>query len=278
VASWGADHRRDFPWRDTRDPWRVLVSEVMLQQTQAARVVGPYARFVSRFPTPAACATAEVGDVVRAWGGLGYNRRAVYLFRAAQRIVSLHGGAVPPGLADLRALPGVGDYTARAVLAFSFEQDVAVVDTNVFRVVSRAVAGRPVSAREVQGLADSLVPAGSAWAHNQAMLDLGAAHCTARPSCDDCPIRSRCAWAALGWRDPDPSRPAGARRPAPFSGSDRQGRGRLVAELRDRAVAAAELARVAGWPDDEPRARRIADSLVADGLARWGEESALVLA
>jgi A/G-specific adenine glycosylase len=278
VARWGDDHRRDFPWRDTRDPWRVLVSEVMLQQTQAARVVVPYERFVAQFPTPAACASAEVGDIVRAWGGLGYNRRAVYLFRAAQRIVLLHGGAVPPRLADLRALPGVGEYTARAVLAFAFEYDVAVVDTNVFRVLSRALAGRLISAPEAQELADSLVPAGSAWAHNQAILDLGAAHCTATPSCGGCPLRPRCAWSALGWTEPDPSRPAGARRPPPFSGSDRQGRGRLVAELRDRAVGAPELARVAGWPDDEARARRIADSLVAEGLARWGEESALVLA
>jgi len=278
VARWGDAHRRDLPWRHTRDPWRVLVSEVMLQQTQAARVVEPYERFVARFRTPAACAAAEVGAVLRAWGGLGYNRRALYVHRAARRIVDVYGGAVPPALADLRSLPGVGDYTARAVLAFAFEHDVGVVDTNVRRVLSRAVAGRAVSDKEAQQLADALVPAGSGWAHNQAMLDLGAAHCTARPSCDGCPARRCCAWAADGWSGNDPARAPGAARTPPFAGSDRQGRGRLVAELLDRAVAPTDLALVAGWPDDESRARRVAETLVADGLARWGEGSALVLA
>jgi len=256
----------------------VLVSEIMLQQTQAARVVAPFERFVTRFPTPAACAAAPASDVVRAWGGLGYNRRAVFLHRAARRIVEDYADVVPADLADLRSLPGVGEYTARAVLAFAFEHDVGVVDTNVRRVVSRALAGRVISTAEAQELADSLVPPGSAWVHNQAMLDLGAAHCTATPSCAGCPVRRRCAWAAGGWSDPDPARAPGTARPLPFAGSDRQGRGRLVAELRLRAVAGAEVARVAGWPDDEARARRVADGLVADGLARWAEERALVLA
>lgn len=278
IGRWGEAHRRDLPWRRTRDPWRVLVSEVMLQQTQAARVVAPYERLVDRFPTVATCATAEVGDVLRAWGGLGYNRRAVYLHRSARRMVELHGGAVPATLADLRSLPGVGDYTARAVLAFAFEREVGVVDTNVLRVLSRALIGHAVSIGEAQQLADALVPAGAVWAHNQAMLDLGARHCTARPSCEGCPLRRRCAWAQGGWTDPDPARAPGARRPVRFAGSDRQGRGRLVEELRRRAVGRAELARVAGWPDDDSRASRIAESLVADGLARWGEGAALLLA
>jgi A/G-specific adenine glycosylase len=270
VARWGDGHRRDFPWRETRDPWWVLVSEVMLQQTQAARVVAYYERFLAEFPNPAACAAAEVGDVVRAFGGLVYNRRAVYLHRTAERIVSVHGGAVPADLDALRALPGVGEYTARAVLAFAFEHHVGVVDTNVLRVLSRAVAGRAISAREAQDLADSAVPVGAAWAHNQAMLDLGAAHCGAKPACRGCPVRRRCVWAAAGWPEPDPGRRPGATRAAWFAGSDRQGRGRLVAELRARAVGRAELAWVAGWPDDEARAERVADRLVADGLARWG--------
>jgi len=250
----------------------------MLQQTQAARVVAPYERFVARFATPAACAAAELGDIIRAWGGLGYNRRAIFLHRAARAIVDDYGGVVPAELADLRSLHGVGDYTARAVLAFAFERDVGVVDTNVRRVVSRSLVGRAISTAEAQELADSLVPPGVAWAHNQAMLDLGAAHCTARPSCCGCPLRKRCAWAADGWPDPDPARAPGAPRLLPFAGSDRQGRGRLVTVLRDRAVGCAELALVAGWPGDEERARRVADGLVADGLARWGEGSALVLA
>jgi A/G-specific adenine glycosylase len=278
VGAWGEAHRRNLPWRDTRDPWRILVSEVMLQQTQAARVVAPYERFVARFPTPAVCAAAPVGDVVRAWGGLGYNRRAVYLQRAARRIVADHGGAVPAQLADLRSLPGVGEYTARAVLAFAFERDVGVVDTNVRRVVSRAMAGRAITGALTQELADSLVPPGSAWAHNQAMLDLGAAHCRATPDCRGCPVRRRCAWAADAWCEPDPACSPRAARPSPFAGSDRQGRGRLVDQLRARPVGRAELAQVAGWPDDEARARRVADGLVADGLARWAAGSALVLA
>jgi A/G-specific adenine glycosylase len=270
AARWGDGHRRDFPWRETRDPWRVLVSEVMLQQTQAARVVAYYERFLAQFPDPADCAAAEVGDVVRAFGGLGYNRRAVHLHRAARRIAADHGGRVPDDLDALRALPGVGPYTARAVLAFAFERDVGVVDTNVLRVLSRALAGRTVSAREAQELADSQVPVGAAWSHNQAMLDLGAAHCAAKPLCRGCPVRRRCVWAAAGWPDPDPARRPGAAGAPRFAGSDRQGRGRLVAELRARAVGRAELARVAGWPDDEARAERMAERLVAEGLARWG--------
>ena len=277
VARWGDGHRRDFPWRDTRDPWRVLVSEVMLQQTQAARVVAYYERFLAQFPSPAACAAVEVADVVRAFGGLGYNRRAVYLHRAARRIVAAHGGTVPADLDALRALPGVGPYTARAVLAFAFEHDVGVVDTNVRRVLSRAVAGRALSVPEAQELADSLVPAGAAWAHNQAMLDLGATHCAAKPVCRGCPVRRRCVWATAGWPDPDPARRPGAAPAPPFAGSDRQGRGRLVAELRAGGVGRTELARVAGWRDDEARAARMADRLVADGLARWAE-GMLVLA
>ena len=255
----------------------MLVSEVMLQQTQASRVVAPYARFVTQFPTPAVCATASSGDVVRAWGGLGYNRRAVFLHRAAQGIASAHDGAVPPSFGDLRALPGVGEYTARAVLAFAFERDVGVVDVNVRRVLSRAVAGRPLASAEAQRLADALVPAGAGWSHNQAMLDLGAAHCSAAAACEPCPLRRHCAWAGAGWPDPDPARSITAR-PSPFVGSDRQGRGRLVAELCDRPIAASDLARMAGWPDDAARARRIADALVVDGLARWGEASQLLLA
>ncbi|MGH9082615.1 MAG: A/G-specific adenine glycosylase, partial [Acidimicrobiales bacterium] len=271
---------RELPWRATRDPWRVLVSETMLQQTQVARVVDRYAAFVARFPSAPACAGATAGEVVRAWSGLGYNRRAVQLHRAAVAVVERHGGRVPPDLAALRALPGVGPCTGRAVLAFAFESDVGVVDTNVARVLARAVAGRPLRPAEAQDLADRLVPAGRSWRHNQAMLDLGALRCTSRrPACAGCPLRRRCRWAGAGWPQPDPalgsaatSRPQGT-----FAGSDRQGRGRLVEALRHRPVAAAGLAVAAGWPDDPGRALRVADGLVTDGLARW-EEEALSLA
>jgi A/G-specific adenine glycosylase len=270
LTAWADGARRDLPWRRTRDPWAVLVSELMLQQTQVARVVPRYQLFLSEFPTPAACASAAVADVVRAWAGLGYNRRAVNLHRAATAVVEGHGGRLPATLAELVALPGVGPYTARAVLAFAFEVDVGVVEVNSARVLARAVAGRPLLAAEAQSLADSLVPAGDGWAWNSAMLDLGATVCTkSTPTCDGCPLRACCAWAAAGRPAPDPavgSAGCGSRQ-STFAGSDRQGRGRLVDALRRGPVAAAGVASATGWPDDPERARRVATSLVVDGLA-----------
>jgi A/G-specific adenine glycosylase len=261
---------RDLPWRRTRDPWHVLVSEVMLQQTQAGRVVAPFLAFVSQFPTATACAGAGAADVVRAWAGLGYNRRAVNLHRAAAVIRDRHGGVVPADLASLRALPGVGEYTARAVLAFAFEAPVGVVDTNVVRVLARAVAGRPLRSHEAQQLADRLVAPAHPWRFNQALFDLGAQVCTAqRPRCGACPLRRRCRWANAPAATPDPA--AKERRQPAFAGSDRQGRGRLVAALRGAPLAAhpGQLARAAGWPGDPERALRAAESLVADGIAQW---------
>ncbi|HEX2027131.1 MAG TPA: A/G-specific adenine glycosylase, partial [Nitriliruptorales bacterium] len=199
LLAWGQDARRDLPWRRTHDPWAVLVSEVMLQQTGVGRVVPRYARFLGEFPTPAACAAAPVAAVLREWKRLGYNRRAVALHRAATVIVEQHGGRVPARLAELRALPGVGAYTARAVLVFAYERDHGVVDTNAARVLARAVAGRSLRPREVQALADRLVPPGQSWAWNQAVLDLGATVCTARtPGCTGCPLAGECAWHVAG--------------------------------------------------------------------------------
>ncbi len=268
--AWAARSRRDLPWRRTRDPWAVLVSELMLQQTQVARVVPRYEAFLVEFPTPAATAAAPVASVVRAWAGLGYNRRAVNLHRAAGEIVERHGGALPVTLPELVALAGVGPYTARAVLAFAFEADVGVVEVNSARVLARAAAGRPLSRGEAQALADELVPAGAGWAWNQAMLDLGAAVCTkTAPRCQSCPVRACCAWASCGAPEPDPAvGSAGAgRRQSTFAGSDRQGRGRLVDALRRGPVAQTAWADAAGWPADPDRAARAAAGLVADGLA-----------
>lgn len=271
VLLWAESARRDLPWRRTRDPWAVLVSEVMLQQTQVARVDPAWTAFVARFPTPGDCAAAPVGEVVGAWAGLGYNRRAVQLHRCAGVIVRDHDGRVPADLDALRALPGVGPYTARAVLAFAYGRDVGVVDTNAARFLARAVAGRRLPTGEAQRTADALVPAGSGWAWNQAVLDLGATVCTARrPRCARCPIRARrCAWATAGWPQPDPAlgTAGSSGRQSPFPGSDRQGRGRLVAALRAGPVGPADLARAAGWPGDAPRAAAAAATLVADGLA-----------
>ena len=271
LAGFADAHHRDLPWRRTRDPWPVLVSEVMLQQTQVRRVVPAYRAFVARFPTPAACATAGPAEVVRAWAGLGYNRRALFLHRAATAIVERHGGAVPGDLDALLALPGVGAYTARAVQAFAFEADTGAVDTNVARLLARAVAGRPLRPAEAQGLADRLVPPGGGWWWNQAMLDLGARHCTTQgPDCTGCPWRRQCRWAAAGWADPDPAhRSAGTSRPqGRFDGSDRQGRGRMLAALRQGPVPEASMATVAGWPGQRRRAAVVVDALVAEGFAR----------
>jgi len=272
LHAWGAAVRRDLPWRATRDPWAVLVSEAMLQQTQVARVAERFADLLARFPTPAAMAAASLGEVLDAWAGLGYYRRARDLHRSATAIVADHGGALPRTLDELLALPGVGPYTARAVLAFAFEHDHGVVDTNAARVLARAFTGAPLRASAAQRLADDLVPTGRAWAHNQSMLDLGAMVCTARaPHCAACPLVRGCAWTREGRCDPDPAlTTAGTSRPqARFEGSDRQARGRLLAALRAAPLAADELALVCGWPDDEVRARRVADALVADGLAQW---------
>ena len=268
LSAWAEGARRDLPWRRTRDPWAVLVSELMLQQTQVARVAPRYEAFVDRFPTPAATAAAPVADVLRSWAGLGYNRRAVNLHRAAVVVVERHAGAMPATLAGLVALPGVGPYTARAVLAFAFETDVGVVEVNSARVLARAVAGRPLRAGEAQELADSLVPRGGGWAWNQAMLDLGATVCTkVAPRCDRCPLVACCAWAGAGGADPAiGSAGEGSRQPT-FAGSDRQGRGRLVDALRIGSVPWAGVAEAAGWPEDPQRAERVAAGLVADGLA-----------
>ncbi len=232
VLGWGLPRLRDLPWRATRDPWRVLVAEVMLQQTQTGRVIPKWQEFCARFPTPAACADAALADVLRAWQGLGYPRRARDLRDAATRIVTDHAGSVPADLAALLALPGVGPYTARAVLAFAFEHDVAVVETNIARVLAR-VAGERLTARRVQALADSLVPAGEGWAWNQVVMDLGATVCRPAPRCADCPVVGCCGWHQAGRPEPDPA--AGSAgvsvRQAPYEGSDRQARGRVLGRL-----------------------------------------------
>ncbi|MCC5949073.1 MAG: A/G-specific adenine glycosylase [Nitriliruptoraceae bacterium] len=272
LLAWSDQTRRDLPWRRTRDPWAILVSELMLQQTQVVRVVPRYEAFLERFPTPTAAAQAPVGAIVESWAGLGYNRRAVHLHQAARAIVAHHDGRLPDDLEALLALPGVGPYTARAVLAFAFERDHGVVDTNAARVLARAVAGTRLTARQAQALADEQVPLGQGWAWNQAILDLGATVCLRRgPRCADCPIREVCRWTANGSAGPDPADgSAGVSTPqSRFDGSDRQGRGRLVQALRTGPVPVDRLADASGWPDDPDRARRIADGLVGDGLAEY---------
>lgn len=269
LRAWYRGHARDLPWRGTRDPWAVLVSEAMLQQTQAQRVAERYPGFLARFPTPAAMAAAEPADVLAQWAGLGYNRRAVALHATATAVVERHGGVVPREVAALEALPGVGPYTARAVRAFAFDAPAAPVDTNISRVLARLVAGAPRSRRQAQTLADELAPryAPGEWA--SALMELGATVCTARrPSCHVCPVAGDCAWVgAPGTEDPAA---ASGHRPRPqgaFDGSDRQARGRLVEALRRGPVAEAALPGIAGV-DDPARLERLVARLVADGLAR----------
>lgn len=268
---------RDLPWRRTRDPWAVLVSEVMLQQTQAARVVPHWHSFLAAFPTVAACAAAPQSAVVAAWQGLGYNRRAVALHRTARAVVSGHGGRFPINEEGLRSLPGVGLYTARALLAFAFDRPVGVLDVNAGRVLARAVAGRPLALPEAQALADRLCPSSEGWRWNQAMLDLGAVWCVRRePRCPLCPVREACAWSARGGPDPALGSAAESQRQPRFEGSHRQGRGRLVRALSRAPVDRAELAEACGWPGDPAAAERAAAGLVRDGLARWDADRLLL--
>lgn len=276
LLAWWEHQRRDLPWRRTRDPWAVLVCEVMAQQTQVARVAERWAPFLERFPTPAALAAEPVAEVVRWWTGMGYNRRARDLHRCAHQVTTDHAGRLPATLPELLALPGVGPYTARAVLAFAHELDHGVVDTNTARVLARwhGAALRPT---EAQAAADAAVPPGHAWRWNQAMLDLGATVCTRRaPRCDGCPVAAACAWAQAGHPLPDPADGSAgvSRGQSRFAGSDRQGRGRLVEALRTGTVPAEQLPTVMGWPGDAARATRVAATLVADGLVTADETTA----
>ena len=261
VLEWGLPRLRDLPWRRTREPWRILVAEVMLQQTQVDRVIPKWEAFCAEFPTPGACAATPLGDVLRLWHGLGYPRRARNLHDAAAAMVERHGGAVPDRLDDLLALPGIGPYTARAVLAFAYERDEAVVDTNIARVLAR-VAGERLTQKRAQALADSFVPRGQGWAWNQCLMDLGATVCRPAPGCAACPVATMCAWKRTGTDAPDPSiGSAGVSTPqSRFEGSARQARGRVLKALTGGPAPASAFA------------ADIVDGLVADRLVvRVGE-------
>ena len=261
VLQWGLPRLRDLPWRHTRDPWAVLVSEVMLQQTQASRVVPKWIAFMDAFPTTTACAAASLGDVLRLWLGLGYPRRARNLHAAATEVERL--GAFPDTLDGLLALPGVGQYTARAVLAFAFEADAAVVDTNIARVLARVVGGR-LTPGAAQRLADEWAAAGDAWAWNQCLMELGAVLCRpTNPGCGECPLQRRCAWHGEG-DDPAPGSAHVSRPQGRFDGSDRQARGRLLRALASRPVPLDEVASV--MAREEATACRLVGALREEGL------------
>lgn len=273
LLGWIVPRLRDLPWRATRDPWAILVSEVMLQQTGVRRVLPKWESFMESFPTPNDCAASSLGDVLRHWQGLGYPRRARNLHASATVIVERHGGVVPDRLDHLLALPGVGPYTARAVLAFAHEHDVAVVDTNIARLLAR-VRGERLTARRVQSLADSLVAEGASWLWNQALMDLGATVCRPTPSCDECPWRSWCVWRGEGV-DPSVGSSGVSVPQGRFEGSDRQARGRLLRALAAGSVRDREVASLMDRPGDV--AGRLVDDLCREGLVHRLADGRLTL-
>lgn len=269
LVPWFRAHARDLPWRrQGTTAWGVLVSEIMLQQTPVARVEEPWRAWLERWPRPSAMAAAPGADVLRAWGRLGYPRRALRLHAAAQAIAAEHGDVVPADVETLESLPGIGTYTARAVAAFAHGRRVPVVDTNVRRVVARAVHGRAdaggAAARDLTDV-DTLLPwdAADAATTSAALMELGATVCVARgPRCADCPVLDRCAWQRHG-------RPAGdgpARKAQAWAGTDRQVRGRLLAVLRGAPGPVTAEALEAAWLTDPAQRSRCLDSLLVDGL------------
>src|SRR5918994_3070259 len=235
LLGWFKENARELPWRRTRDPYAILVSEVMLQQTQVDRVLPYYTRFLERFPTVEDLANAATSEVIRFWSGLGYNRRAVNLQRAARAVVDEWGGSFPDDPAELKRLPGIGAYTAGAIAAFAHERDVAFLDTNMRRVISRVVFGTE-SAPESDALAaaNALVPDGQGWTWNQALIEFGALQCTARrPACIICPLRDDCAaYPTMQVTLQLKSARSSQAKTAPFESTTRYYRGRIVEALR----------------------------------------------
>lgn len=269
VNGWYASNARPLPWRlPGTSAWAVLVSEVMSHQTPVARVEPVWRDWMVRWPTPADLAAAASGEAVRAWGRLGYPRRALRLHEAARAIVDRHGGEVPGTEDELRALPGIGTYTAAAVACFAFRRPTVVVDTNVRRVLARTLLGTaqaaPAMTRTERDLAVAALPEDEddAVVWNVAAMELGALVCTARaPRCDECPVADLCAWNRAG----RPAYTGPARRGQAWQGTDRQARGALLGVLRVAAGPVTGTALAQAWPMEQQRMRCL-DSLVADGL------------
>lgn len=269
LLEWYARAARPLPWREpAATPWAVLVSEIMLQQTPVARVLPAYEQWLARWPSPTSLAAAAPGDAVRAWDRLGYPRRALRLHAAATAIVASHGGEVPADYVPLRALPGIGDYTAAAICAFAFGQRQVVLDTNVRRVLARVVSGvaEPSNAPTVaeRRIAAGLLPDDGerAATFSVALMELGALICRARsPLCDQCPVADRCKWRQAGY----PASALPPRRGQGYEGTDRQARGVVLAMLRARPGPVRRTELLAAWADAAQLARAI-DGLVTDGL------------
>ena len=269
VLRWYDEHARDLPWRGAAaTPWSVMVSEFMLQQTPVARVLPVHEAWVERWPTPAALAASPTGEAIRAWGRLGYPRRALRLHAAAVAIVERHGGEVPSGYDDLRALPGVGDYTAAAIASFGFGRRHVVLDTNVRRVLARLVSGAELPGASVtraeRDLAAGLLPddAPTAATWSVALMELGALVCVAAgPRCGACPVADRCAWTAAG----RPAYDGPPRRAQAWAGTDRQCRGRLLGVVRDADGPVTRAVLEAAWSPADQRERCLA-GLLDDAL------------
>jgi len=238
----------------------------MSQQTQIDRVVPKFEAFIRAFPSPKECAQAPLSDLLTIWQGLGYPRRCRNLHEAAKKMVQHHDAQVPADLDQLLALPGIGDYTARAVLAFAEHTEVGVVDTNVTRVLAR-VMNKPLGKREAQNVADHIVPRGLSWEWNQVMMDFGATCCTARtPKCVECPISQSCMWREKGGDDPAPASAGTSKLQARFEGSNRQARGKLMKALVTSGLSREKAKRVMGLEDQHERADLIIESLLVDRL------------
>ncbi len=277
ILAWFEQHRRDLPWRHTRDPYAIMVSEIMLQQTQVDRVLPYWHAWMERWPTVHELAAAPVADVIRAWKGLGYNRRAVNLQRTAQAVVD-RGGEFPSTAEGLRELPGIGPYTAGAIACFAYEQDVAFIDTNMRRVLHRIFVGvdtpKPtVSDKQVLEIASEAIPPGAGWTWNQAIMEFGAIHCTARkPLCLICPVQQQCAafpeiQSALAITAKQPKGKA-----VPFEQTNRYFRGRIMDELRaheGEGVVLADMGpavKTAFEDADYPWLLELIEALAGDGL------------
>jgi A/G-specific adenine glycosylase len=275
ILAWFDERGRQFPFRGIRDPYAIWVCETMAQQTQIARAAEKWSTFLARFPTVDALAAGPTADVLRAWRGLGYNRRALNLQRAAQVVMAEHGGRLPTEVAALERLPGIGPYTARAIAALAFGQPVGPVDTNVRRVLTRMLGGSaPPSARQLQQVADLAVPhhRPADWTH--AVMDLGASVCLPRaPRCAQCPVREWCAFASAA---PPIARPAERRRPGPvFAATSRWLRGRLMDLLRDAPGDDWTVISTPVGVHDEHAVRRALRQMAVEGLVEEDDSSPL---
>lgn len=278
MLQWYDEHRRDLPWRRTRDPYAILVSEVMLQQTQVDRVAPKYEEFLLRFPGFTELAKTPTAQVIRLWAPLGYNRRAVNLQRVAREVVAHYGGTLPEEMKQLRSLPGIGAYTAAALLCFAFGRDEAVVDTNVNRVLLRVEGIATASDTATRRIAADYLAHGHASEWNQALMDLGAAVCRAAvPACLLCPLRAECRSAGHVVReDRGPYRVA---KQEPFTGSRRHLRGRIVEALRraENGIEMGDLAANLGLIENhEERLTALVSALEADGLVQVEKETGRV--